>query len=164
MKQTARRLVNKLLLDNDLWDKKIPINIHDIVRKSGIELVIKPQTDSKIGQIEIIDSKPTITLFETGNAKRDRFTLAHELGHYLYNHVDETTQRLMRTDTRETGQSSDRKEVEANLFAAELLVPIWAMEYVFKEMNLTTIDEWADLFDVSRKMMEIRLENLKRTI
>jgi hypothetical protein len=57
---------------------------------------------------------------------RQRFTAAHELGHFLL-HRDEMGGRVSMADTPAnvelTDEQSDRHEREANRFAAELLMP-----------------------------------------
>jgi Zn-dependent peptidase ImmA (M78 family) len=57
---------------------------------------------------------------------RQRFTAAHELGHFVL-HRDEMGGLLSRADTTETIEltqsESDLHELEANQFAAELLMP-----------------------------------------
>ena len=52
---------------------------------------------------------------------RQRFTLAHELGHCFCNHDD----RALAVDTFETlsGVATESREVQANAFAAEFLAP-----------------------------------------
>jgi len=57
---------------------------------------------------------------------RQRFTIAHELGHFLLHtgdkvHVDRGFEVRLRSD--ESSKGTDIDEKEANLFAAELLMP-----------------------------------------
>jgi Zn-dependent peptidase ImmA (M78 family) len=98
---------------------------------------------------------------------RQRFTLAHELAHHVLHrdyltenvHVDTTV--LTRNERSSTG--ADRKEVEANAFAAELLMPQPQLRRLGK-VDVNDDVKLADLartFKVSPTAMAIRLENLQ---
>lgn len=70
-----------------------------------------------------------ILLNRQSSSQRRRFSLAHEMLHFL-NHTHEQTSengfRCTKSDMRVTGQTRDRhqrQEVEANTFAIELLAP-----------------------------------------
>jgi len=101
--------------------------------------------------------------------KRQRFTIAHEIGHFVLGHkgdvfVDHTM--ISRRDMRSA--AIDDQEIEANAFAAELLMP---SQIVLEELNnilsiLPRISEeellsrLADAFNVSEQAMNYRLINL----
>jgi Zn-dependent peptidase ImmA (M78 family) len=100
---------------------------------------------------------------------RQRFTIAHELGHYLLHkgtklHFDED----FRIDYRDATSSdaTKREEVEANGFAAALLMPerILMRDWRRLEPNDKEIPETiralAKRYRVSHKAMELRLVNL----
>jgi Zn-dependent peptidase ImmA (M78 family) len=99
---------------------------------------------------------------------RQRFTVAHEIGHLLLHgrddlHVDRDF-RVHRRDDR-SSQAIDAQEIAANAFAAELLMP--AM-FVRSEVSGTPIafdddcrvQDLARTFEVSVQAMVIRLTNL----
>lgn len=54
----------------------------------------------------------------SSSAARDNFTIAHELGHYFL-HTDFDNDEVL----HHTRRGSNRREWEANWFAAELLMP-----------------------------------------
>lgn len=88
---------------------------------------------------------------------RRRFTLAHELGHFLMHEGDFTDSGF------ETPSNSIERE--ANLFAKELLMPshIVAQTYkAFKSLNidLEVVSELSWVFRVSKESMAIRLSEL----
>lgn len=64
------------------------------------------------------------------NADRQRFTIAHEIGHYKLNHIPKMEGKnfIMRDQVSSSG--TDKKEICANAFAAELLMP----EQLVKEL------------------------------
>lgn len=86
---------------------------------------------------------------------RQRFTLAHELGHARLRHDGHVQQ-----DTFETfsGRTTIPREVEANAFAAEFLVPKVAVCDAFgREPGLDELVTFAAGFGVSAIMALIRL-------
>ena len=85
---------------------------------------------------------------------RKRFTIAHEIAHFVL-HADE----LLKGDIEETlyrGGLSDRMEVQANKFAAEILMPLLLIERLI-EQGKTSIEELAYALEVSKSAMAIRL-------
>ena len=97
---------------------------------------------------------------------RMRFTLAHEIGHYISCKFNSFSKEELEkegsladyaTSYRKDGCYSDA-ETEANLIAATILMP----EDKVKEMvdQELTIEQMADKFFVSPSAMTIRLQNL----
>jgi Zn-dependent peptidase ImmA (M78 family) len=101
---------------------------------------------------------------------RQNFTIAHELGHYFLhqetlreqeliadgeNNVDNTAGILFRPDVAE----STKLEIEANNFAASLIMPSDLIKRSWEKIN--DIEELAGVFHVSPTAMSIRLEKLK---
>lgn len=86
---------------------------------------------------------------------RQRFTAAHEIGHFvLHKHLigDRHEDNYL---LRSTG-ISNRQEREANEFAADLLMPRDLIEQALKD-GYTSVEKLADLFKVSKIAMGIRL-------
>lgn len=83
---------------------------------------------------------------------RQRFTIAHELGHLILGHDDIV-------DCRSKIYSPDEKELEANEFAGNLLIP---EEWLYRFIDAVTKSskELAVIFDVSLQAMEVRREIL----
>jgi Zn-dependent peptidase ImmA (M78 family) len=108
------------------------------------------------------------------NPNRKRFTVAHELGHLLLHgytspHAD---RRLMLRDAR-SSEGSTFEEIEANQFAAELLMPRelvlkeakgvsveYEMDAASEEKLDNLVDALAGKFKVSSHAMRIRLASL----
>ena len=84
----------------------------------------------------------------------DRFTLAHELGHYIL-HSPRTNSFAFRRDR----DLASLVEWEANWFAACLLMPEQAFLDAMKETK-KDIDLLAIQFGVSRQAAEVRLQSL----
>ncbi len=97
--------------------------------------------------------------------RRRRFTIAHEIGHWVL-HIsagklygcrpaDIVEQREARPDTR----ALRRIEAEANRFAAELLLPETLVVPAATELG-ANVPALADRFDVSVPAMRVRLQQL----
>ncbi|MNN80029.1 hypothetical protein D3C81_1967230 [compost metagenome] len=85
---------------------------------------------------------------------RNRFTIAHELGHVVLGHV--TDERSPKRDTTFTNDDPDERY--ANAFAATLLMPEKYVRKLYRSAR--NIQELADAFGVSTAAMNFRLKNL----
>jgi Zn-dependent peptidase ImmA (M78 family) len=100
---------------------------------------------------------------------RKNFTIAHELGHYLLHDVDEIhvdRQFKVRLRSKASSEGFDVAEKEANLFAAELLMPAHLLEEDIEEVDVMDLDdesfiqEMANRYGVSAQAMTFRLAYL----
>jgi Zn-dependent peptidase ImmA (M78 family) len=90
---------------------------------------------------------------------RQRFTLAHELGHVRLGH--EVGMNVDKVSVL-AGETRDAREVQANAFAAELLAPRAGVEaLVDGEPGLDTVAEIAARFGISTLAALYRLSTLR---
>lgn len=89
-----------------------------------------------------------LVLYRGEERKKDRlnFTLAHEIGHIYLGHQ----------------RDGDLEEIEANFFAAELLMPEPVVRYLMRENNGLRAEDLHEWFYVTRMAAEKRLQTLKR--
>lgn len=116
------------------------------------------------------DQPPVIGVNSANHAVRQRFTIAHELGHlHLHSGHQLILDRLVRVNFRDAASStaSDWEEMQANAFAAALLMPKDAIAARLRRLisgqPLTDDDLITRLardFQVSRPAIEYRLINL----
>jgi Zn-dependent peptidase ImmA (M78 family) len=112
--------------------------------------------------------RPVIGVNSLHSLTRQRFTIAHELAHLVLHkdeelHVDE--QYPIRFRDKTSSKAVDRTEIEANQFAAELLMPY---DFLVAEINQLrdgiSADEGirllAEKFIVSEQAMTFRLSGL----
>jgi hypothetical protein len=118
---------------------------------ANISGLIRPAADTQSG-FEILVNK-----YDT--QERQRFTVAHEIGHYLLHRGDIGTGIVDSVLYRSS--LSSRKEVEANKVAASLVMPA---DKVAAELAVLggldepgIVEEMAALFKVSTPAMRIRL-------
>jgi Zn-dependent peptidase ImmA (M78 family) len=108
----------------------------------------------------------TIGVNDRHATTRQRFTIAHEFAHFLLHagisaHYD----RDYRVNYRsaESSQATNIEEIEANFFAASILMPkkfLDADEAVLALDNDMEVHRLAERYDVSRHAMSLRLANL----
>lgn len=101
----------------------------------------------------------------SGPASRQRFTIAHEIGHFLLHtealHVDDGFGIRFRDDT--SSQATDDAEIEANQFASHLLMPASFLELDIRKSGRIDIEDedqvkvFADKYGVSTQAMTLRL-------
>lgn len=139
----ARMLVNQIF----------PIDPILVAKAMGLEVFTANLPRDVSGQIFYKEKK--IFIEKTDYITRQVFSVAHELGHYVL-HNDGTSHISLRDTT--SSQGIDTKEIEANLFAANLLIP---QDEVLRLVGLKfTLDSMASYFGVSPLAMQYRLENL----
>ena len=114
-------------------DMPVPVPIKDIARALDIADITPIGTDSFEGGL-VTDrdkSEGVILVNRKGSRPRQRFTVGHELGHFLMPlHLPEDGIRFMctaadmrRSDSSRAADRAARMEVEANRFAANMLMP-----------------------------------------
>ena len=102
-----------------------------------------------------------IYIEETHHINRQRFTLAHELGHYFL-HMQWKDAENIFSDNKETilfhNGKIDKFETEANEFAAEYLMPEKVVREQYEKYGITEL--LAGFFKVSKLAMAIRINNI----
>ena len=102
-----------------------PVDPYAIADKIGV-FVKEDDVDSYAGMIIVVEGQALISVRRsTREGTRKRFTVAHELGHYrIPGHLSPDVPSFRCSDEDlNTFQGHAKKEVEANNFAAELLMP-----------------------------------------
>jgi Zn-dependent peptidase ImmA (M78 family) len=112
----------------------------------------------------------TIGVNSNQTSRRQRFTIAHEIGHLRMHNETMIIDKVVRVDYRNeaSSQAIDNKEIEANSFAAELLMPRrliieevtkWAASHSIVDIE-ELADDLSEIFFVSSAAMNYRLTNL----
>lgn len=156
-------MVLRLLTQHD--QTKPPVRIERIARELGVELR-SGDLDDVSGVLVRQGESAIIGMNSTQSPQRQRFTIAHELGHFLLhegitNHVDRSYRVNFRS--AESSQATNVEEIEANYFAASILMPQHMLDAVSAEEALDNdnmVGMLAKQFQVSRLAMSLRLANL----
>lgn len=154
----------------ELWrqhDCGIPVDIERIIRAEGIVLRPEALEDDVSGMLVINDTQIVIGVNSLHSQKRQRFTMAHELGHYILHRSTSNVffdESLLFFRNQKSSEGTKRQEIEANNFAAELLMPEPAIRQRLEEpidaFNEDEVDNLASEFRVSAQALTIRLTKL----
>jgi len=155
-------IINPFAIINE-HRERAPVEIKEILKKLGI-VVREVDFDRSIsGSIEKSDDGTFIISVNSADSlTRKRFTMAHELGHYIL-HRDKigngiTDNRLYRASNANY-YIGNKEETQANQFAANLLMP----KELIESLRLKGYTEPADLAAlllVSLQALTIRLSVL----
>ena len=150
----------------------VPTPLPKIAALLGIMVVEVELDDSTSGFLKRRgkNTRPVIAINKNHPVVRQRFTLAHELGHYVLHsllplHIDKASVEFRK---KSSSIAVDIKEVQANRFAAELLMPQNTLaQYLngdFPPMDSEEakkkISDLASTFNVSDQAMSIRIGGL----
>jgi Zn-dependent peptidase ImmA (M78 family) len=163
----ARRKAQDIL--RDIHIRKPPVPVEDIAGLVGALIHYEPYEGQVSGLVHRQpDNSAVIGVNSSHSITRQRFTIAHEIAHLLLHrnerfHVDERAPIGFRNE--ESSLATKDPEIEANQFAAELLMPAKFLVSEIKSLpnNMETelaIQELADRFQVSEQAMTLRLTNL----
>lgn len=139
------------------WDGKLPVDVHAIASRMGLE--VRSGALEESGRIELIGQRPRITVNASDAWVRQRFTVAHELGHWTLGHLRHG-QRLFRDAPDSFTLAAGGQEREANAFATAILMPADSLRYVMQEGLAETLEGLARMFDVSQAAVYWRVHNL----
>ena len=138
-----------------------PIDLDKICQNEDIQIfaadlsALAEKDNTQVsGAIAISDEARVIYVNKEDVRVRQRFTVAHELGHYCLHNPDPELAMI----SLRFGRSP--QETEANRFAAELLMPEEMLRNECKKTSLVFVPVIAKKFDVSREAMKIRLDYL----
>ncbi|PZP45312.1 MAG: ImmA/IrrE family metallo-endopeptidase [Agrobacterium fabrum] len=140
-------------------------SLEELVSLTGGQLVFgsSGSGDYESGSIIAKDLNDyTIYLSRNTSRQRDRFTIAHELGHLLLHlpKVKEADPNAIMRATRwvdETDEGQKRAEWEANWFAAAFLMPQDTFTHTFRQGGVSAAQHE---FDVSPSAVQTRAKSL----
>lgn len=147
-----------------------PVDVYGLARTLSAQVVHTHMNHDLSGMLIREGNSLTIGLNSRQAPQRQRFTLAHELGHLrLHRGRPLIVDSLVRVNMRDSASATatDREEIEANRFAASLLMPehmvraAVASATADRQMAPMALQrELGRLFQVSAEAMGYRLINL----
>lgn len=147
----AERAASKLLREQSAL--KTPINAIRLAKALGYEVYQASFKDNAISGGVNLKTGRKIYLYRNDSPTRQRFTLAHELGHCIMHREYYRNGILERIDMFRNPENHSQEEVEANAFAANLLMPEQMVREMWKRWESTEI--LADIFKVSLSVCRI---------
>lgn len=161
----AEQAAIDVLMDTVVHDGMIslPVDVEFIAHKLGLvvqRMRLSNGTDGLL--VKDIPYEPFKAVVDAdASARRSRFTLAHEIGHYVKLYQDWPDGDVTGVAERRDALSSkglDEGEIWANDFAAALLMPARLVIRMWGDG--CSVETMADLFNVSETAMSIRISNL----
>jgi Zn-dependent peptidase ImmA (M78 family) len=141
---------------------KPPVDLRTIVDKLGLSYEEVDYFPDDVDSLIIPIENRVVAVVNLKQSKsRRRFSLAHEICHYLYHQDRSVLEEVPTIDSplaySEHPSSKDPYEAEADIFAGELLVPLPMLKTVYRA-GLTAADI-ARSFDVSEAVASIAMTN-----
>ncbi len=135
----------------------VPFEIDEFIRHLGVRIRREAMNDDVSGYLKYVDGTWVIGVNNLHHPRRQRFTLAHELAHYVL-HKNSSGEFVDKVLFRSLNAESP-KEREANEFAAKLLMPDEEFRQ-FVQNDSKIIEDIAEHFDVSALAVKLRAKNL----
>lgn len=156
-KQIIELKAQKILTDFGIYNPPVPIE--EMVDKLNIKISYAPSKDYS-GMLIRKKSKTLMGINSTEPDARKRFSIAHELGHFLF------SKKSVSVDYRINNYvEKPEEEKRADSFAANILMPRRWVLRDFEKISKSTITQnnlidLAKKYKVSPEAMKFRLANL----
>lgn len=151
----------------ELSIEKLPIDVNEIALHYGVKIKEDTFDDTISGFLISKKGKNIIGINSNESPVRKRFTMAHELGHFILHSNKEDDLFISKIHFRDEESSTGemKREREANAFAAGILMPRFLIEkelQKFKDKSPVeeAVSRLANIFNVSEIAMSYRLLNL----
>jgi Zn-dependent peptidase ImmA (M78 family) len=157
-----------LLAENRITEAPVPVS--QIAKAKGARIFVDALDGDLSGFLYRDKDQAVIGVNTSHSPARQKFTIAHELGHLLLHdqeqlHVDHGFRVRLRSDL--SSQGTDEAEQEANFFAASLLMPKEFIERDLADKEFVEIFDDDDFlpglarkYGVSTQALAIRLKTL----
>lgn len=151
---------------------KPPVDVEQIARRLKLKVIDVDLGEGISGLLISKGDSTIIAVQESDHPNRKRFTIAHEIAHFHLRHQFEPGEHvhvdrghLITPRNSRSSTGLDVKEIEANQFAACLLMPSKLVMRSIKSLKVTSLRDdhvakLADEFEVSEQSMTIRLSTL----
>lgn len=149
------------ILDRHLVD--YPVKLGQLANELGVNIKVSSMNTGVSGQIMRQGDNYIIRVNRHEARERQRFTIAHELAHFLLHKsiIDSSPDGIKDNVLYRSGEP-ERIEYEANRLAADIVMPMALVQKVLQDefdgvVTEATIESLAARFQVSKAAMEIRL-------
>ena len=143
----------------------LPVKLGALARDLGISVKLSTLKPGISGHIRREGKDLYVIRINRHEAReRQRFTLAHEISHYLLHRDIIDSLGEIEDNVLYRSGAPEQKEYEANRLAADLVMPHKAVQAVLEAMkplaSEEVIDQMAEAFQVSKAAMEVRLSTI----
>ena len=166
------KAAQKIIRSYQYSKETIPVKIRQIMVDMNILIKDVSLPNEISGVLDTRGDQPIVLVHDNHGEKRKRFSLAHELGHFILNsssraiHMDRHT--FFRSNFSSSG--TDIEEIKANRFAAELLMPsdiLWEILLDMPDLidideneGLKALEDLAGKFEVSVAALTIKISGV----
>ena len=157
----------KAILDRHV--SEYPVKLGQLAKELGVAIKVSSMGTGISGQISREPNQYVIRVNRNEARERQRFTIGHELAHYLLhrNVIDSSPEGITDTVLYRSGKP-EQIEFEANRLAAEIVMPTPLIQRELQTkfggvVTEATIESLASQFEVSKAAMEIKLSTLVGT-
>ena len=154
-------------------EDKIPVPVEQLASQLGIR-VLRETLDTDVSGLLVTNRSGAVIVVNNSDSQaRQRFTIAHEIGHYVLRHQFESGEHVhvdrgnyISQRGPRAAQGIDPREIEANWFAASLLMPEGLVREAVEQMGAPVlfdnhVERLCRTFRVSEQAMTIRLQHLR---
>jgi Zn-dependent peptidase ImmA (M78 family)/transcriptional regulator with XRE-family HTH domain len=138
-----------------------PVSPEEVASKLNIPVFEWGFPDEISGLFVADQGKACIGVNQSHPKVRQRFTVAHELGHFVFSDGQDLFVDFMDNSMDLQNEQKRSAEKKANIFAADLLMPKTMLKRDFKELGIDGLILLAQKYQVSEQAMWFRLINLK---
>jgi Zn-dependent peptidase ImmA (M78 family) len=169
MKRSVEKAATELLREHRVTEPPVPVEA--LAQRRGAE-VRYTTFDGDISGLLLRQEESRIIGVHAGHAAtRQRFTIAHELGHLELHPgrpaiVEHLSRARINWRDGTSAKATDKEEIEANQYAAALLMPASMVERDFLSLarlhpdDETVVERLSRRYQVSSQAMKFRLVNL----
>ena len=154
----------RLAAEEDCLDGNGNLKLDKIAEKKNINVVYEddmPSTQS--GYFRAKNGVYTIGINNKHHRNRQRFTFAHELGHFYLHKGKDNQDADFEDEIYYRIENTSSIEFAANEFASRLLIPEDRLAQKVKD-GMTDLNELAEYFEVSLEAMKYRVLSLNYSI
>lgn len=149
--QNSRDLAWEVLLNERITE--LPVKVGALCKRMGIRVAyFTPSEGESDGFSTLVNGQMWIVVSDRCSTERQRFTVAHELGHILLGHVGQ-----FELVNREPTPGDNPIEQAANVFASRLLAPacvLWAL-------GARTPEQIGELCQISKQAAHFRAQRME---
>lgn len=125
-------------------DGIVPVDMEKLYQRLGIKI--------ELGDSDVVNSSTSVTLSKDYSVTKQRYALAHMLGHIILKHqlpIEENCSSYF------TG-SANEEEMDANVFALSLLIPETTFDLYVRKLGYEDVSSIAAICGVSESAIKAK--------
>lgn len=142
------------------WDQSIPVNLAHIAKEMAVVVAFAPLGQA-CARVELLPRrKPRIVIDREQLRERQRYGVAHALGHIALHHLRPGRAHAIEVSDSYHCNVEEPIDREANDFALRLLLPAAALRLHLQAQPLARLEVLAELFQVAPILVKQRMADL----